>query len=55
MVNGFLKAGIAGALDGQIDSRPEEDARDDESESEEYDSDQDDDSRHNICTQTHTF
>ena len=41
VVNGFVKAGIAGALDGQIDSRPEGDVR---GESEECDSDPDGDS-----------
>ena len=45
VVNGFMKAGIAGALDGHIDCGPEEeDLSEDKSESEEYDSDTDGDS-----------
>ena len=45
VVNGFVKAGIARALDGHIDCTPEEEnAREDETESEEYDSDPDSDS-----------
>ena len=42
VVNGFIKAGIAGALDGHIEE--EANMREDESDSEEYDSDPDDDS-----------
>ena len=45
VVNGFIKAGIAGALDGLIDCTMEEaNEREDESDSEEYDSDPDGDS-----------
>ena len=45
VVNGFVKAGIARALDDHIDCRPkEENVREDETESEEYDSDPDGDS-----------
>ena len=45
VVNGFVKAGIAGALDGHIDCGLEEkNVREDKSESEEYDSDPDGDS-----------
>ena len=45
IVNGFVKAGIATALDGSMECGPkEENGRKDESESEEYDSDPDGDS-----------
>ena len=45
VVNGFVKAGIAGALDGHIDCRlEEENMREGESDSEEYDSNADSDS-----------
>jgi hypothetical protein len=44
VVNGFVKAGIAEALDGSIDCRPEEEnVREGESDSEGYDSTDDDD------------
>ena len=42
--NGFVKAGIAGALDGHVDSWSEEDKREDESDSDAYKSDADADS-----------
>ena len=45
VVNRFIKAGIAGALDGHIDCTKEEaNMREDESNSEEYDSNPDGDS-----------
>ena len=42
--NGFVKAGIAGALDCHIDSKPEENVREGETDSEEFDSNADSDS-----------
>lgn len=43
IVNGFLKSGIAGALDGHIECTPEDESEDD-SDSDAYESDADDDS-----------
>ena len=45
IINGFVKAGVAGALEGSIDcGTEEENGREDKSESEEYDSNPDGDS-----------